>query len=157
MSVRSELKSAKPFKFRGAVARATPLGVPSREGKRPFHLQKRTSLFIYRGEMHFDGQKMGKLQVSQLEVPQFFRRCARRTFCNGSAGSVPARGGYARRLYDRTQLCAKETEVVFQVVHVVFKTYPLTFPRQRWQQATHYFRPREKLKIGSHLARPCGL
>ena len=61
-SVRSELKSAKHFKFRGAVARATPLGVPSREGKRPFHLQKRTSPLIYRGEMHFDGQKMGKLQ-----------------------------------------------------------------------------------------------
>ena len=61
-SVRCELKSAKHFKFRGALARATPLGVPSREEKRPFHLSKRTSSFIYRGEMHFDSQKMGKLQ-----------------------------------------------------------------------------------------------
>ena len=61
-SVRSELKSARHFKFRGAVARASPLGVPSWEEKRPFHLRKRTSPFIYRGEMHFGGQKMGKLQ-----------------------------------------------------------------------------------------------
>ena len=31
--------------------------------KRPFHLSKRISSFIYRGEMHFDSQKMGKLQT----------------------------------------------------------------------------------------------
>ena len=30
--------------------------------KRPFHFQKCVSPFIHRGEMHFDGQKMGKLQ-----------------------------------------------------------------------------------------------
>ena len=36
------------------------------------HFLKYTSPFIYRGEMHFRVQKMGKLQEVPLEVPQFF-------------------------------------------------------------------------------------
>ena len=33
--------------------------------KCPFHLRKRTSPFVHRGEMHFVVQKMGKLQLIQ--------------------------------------------------------------------------------------------
>ena len=65
-SVECELRSAKLLKFCGAVARATPLGVPLTEEKRPFHLWKRTSPFIHRGEMRFDGLKMGKLQSHKI-------------------------------------------------------------------------------------------
>ena len=40
-------------------------------GKRPFHLRKYASPFIHRGKMHFDGQKMGKLQPCLDQDLQF--------------------------------------------------------------------------------------
>ena len=57
-------------------SRKAPRGSPNARSflfpgeKRPFHLRKCVSHFIHRGEMHFGGQKMGKLQVDN--PPQLF-------------------------------------------------------------------------------------
>ena len=98
-SVRCELRSAKHFKFRGALARATPLGVPSREEKRPFHLSKRTSSYIYRGEMHFDSQKMGKLQGVKGEFKKFFAHAP------PLLGTDPAKPRFFGSFRRRSPLC----------------------------------------------------